>query len=151
MYGMLLALDPGACTGWAFFTDTGQLQSCGLDNPPYVGPTTRVVIERPHPHKTRAPVRDIITLAVRAGQLGGRYLSQGCQIEYVEPGTWMGGAVKPDINQARIEAALTDADRRVVPHEGPRRLGGIPKSDRHNLIDAIGIGLWALRSVRGPK
>lgn len=152
-YVGLLAIDPGTATGWARFNDTGRLEACGLNDRaldasvtrviPALG-VTRAVIERPHSAKTLAPVKDIITLAIRAGEWGGTIRSSlGVEPEYIEPASWKGSLDKNKC-QARVWARLTPDERALTDKAG----SGIAPSKRHNMMDAIGIGLVAVG--RGP-
>lgn len=139
-YSMLLAIDPGAAAGWAVFDNGHRLTACGLSSFVQVPLVERVVIERPHSHKTKAPVKDIITLALRAGEWGGR-LRQifGIEPEYIEPATWKGSTPK-EISQSRTWAKLDPDERAVLDKAG----SGVAPSKRHNIVDAVGIGLWAV-------
>lgn len=148
---MILAIDSGANLGWAIFED-GKLLGCGLCRTteglhglakemifPPGGKThiRRLIIERPHAGKTRARARDILTLAIRAGECGGvlRY-TLGVEPEYIEPQTWKGQMPKTVCNRA-VERKLSPEELRVL--ENIR-----PKSAKHNVLDAVGIGLHAL-------
>ena len=135
---MLLAIDSGASTGWALFDPTTrQLTACGLKNVPtsWQVPITRIVVERPHAGKTRARAKDILTLAIRAGEVGGllRYLS-GVEPEYIEPGRWK-GQLNKDISNRIVKAKLLPQEMILLEQVKP-------KSAQHNVLDAIGIGLF---------
>jgi hypothetical protein len=136
---MLLAIDPGAAAGWALF-EGKRLAACGLDIFTHCPLVDRVVIERPHSAKTKAPVRDVITLAIRAGEWGGRLRELlGVEPEYVEPATWKGSTPK-DISHARTWAKLSPDERVVLAKAGE----GVAPSKRHNVVDAVGLALWAV-------
>ena len=62
------------------------------------------------------------------------------------PHDWK-GSVDGDIMVRRIESALTPEEMLIVD-----RLG-LPKSYRHNAVDAIGLGKWFLRQpqMRGKR
>jgi hypothetical protein len=143
---MILAVDSGANLGWALFE--GQtLVECGLTRTTgdlhalavrlTTRGITRLVIERPHAGRTRAPARDILTLAVRAGEAGGvlNYLL-GVTPEYIEPGKWK-GQLKKDISNRRTEAKLTPPEKSLLSKIKPL-------SAKHNVTDAVGIGLFAV-------
>lgn len=139
----VLAVDPGADTGWAIFDDD-TLKVCGMG----VGGCmrngiTRAVIEKPMIYpggRQQARPADVIKLAVRAGEWGGRCESWfGIQAEYVEPFRWKGGIPK-DIHHARIWAVLKPTEQAIVADAAK----GIAPSKRHNLMDAVGIGLYAV-------
>jgi hypothetical protein len=136
---MLLAIDPGVDQGWALFSDSKTLLGCGLGAPPS-DPVSRIIIERPHGHGNKAPIRDIITLAIRAGETGGVLREfRGVTPEYIEPATWK-GSVKKKISHERIWAKLSTLEQDVVARAG----GGIAASKRHNMLDAVGIGLFGV-------
>lgn len=135
---MLLAIDPGADTGWAYF-EKKKLTKCGLGAPPVVG-VTEVLIEKPTLYpRSKARSSDVITLAVRAGECGGAYGSLGVAVEYVEPRTWK-GQVPKDVHHARIWATLAQDERLVVD----RAVSGLAPSKRHNVLDAVGLGLYGV-------
>lgn len=144
---MLLAIDSGADAGWAlFYLPVGDpllphnvLHSCGLRNPPkaFPRPVTRIVIEKPHTGKTRARAKDIITLAVRAGEAGGLMKKvTGVTPEYIEPNRWKGQLPKKRCNEI--------VEGKMLPEEMEILNKIKKKATRHNILDAIGIGLWAI-------
>lgn len=141
---MILAIDPGAASGWAIFNvSTKSLTACGLNNAPIDDPTIdvdRAVIERPHTGQTKARKEDILTLAIRAGEWGGRILAtKGVQAEYIEPTRWKGSTPK-DISQARIWSKLGADEKEILA----KSCEGVAPSKRNNVVDAVGIGLWAV-------
>lgn len=136
---MLLAIDPGADSGWALFGSSRLLEKCGLGRPTEFA-IAEVVIEKPRIYpgaKQKARAEDVITLAVRAGEWGGRY--EHLKVRYVEPHGWK-GAVPKEIHQPRIWAKLDAREKDIVD----RACKGMAPSKRHNVIDAVGIGLWAV-------
>lgn len=136
---MLLAIDPGADQGWALFSDSKALISCGLGRPP-ADPVSRILIERPHGHGNKAPIRDIITCAIRAGETGGVLRNdRKVEPEYIEPATWK-GSVKKKISHERIWAKLSPEEQARVADAGK----GVAASKRHNMLDAVGIGLFGV-------
>lgn len=140
---MLLAIDPGADSGWARFGDDGALVACGLNDGAMDAGITRIYIERPMIYpggRQQARPRDIITLALRAGDWAGWLRGfVGVQAEYVEPAEWK-GQVRKDIHHARIWARLSPAEQAIAADAAK----GIAPSKRHNMLDAIGIGLHAI-------
>jgi hypothetical protein len=139
---VLLAIDPGQATGWALLDLAGRLLHCGLNNPPDALPTaSRVVVERPRIYpggRTKNP-NDVLSVAINAGEWAGRYQARGFKTEYVEPQRWK-GSVPKEIHHPRIFAKLLPSEQVVVADAGK----GIAPSKRHNMLDAIGIGLWAV-------
>ena len=150
---MLLSIDPGADLGWALFdpnaqpnprprfTHQGLLVACGFRQFPSTWPAkiTRLVVERPHTGQTRARKKDVITLALRAGEVAGiwSYIT-GIVPEYFEPATWK-GSISKTISVARTRAKLYPEELRLIA--GLK----LPKAKEHNVLDAIGIGLYILR------
>lgn len=143
----LLSIDPGKrCLGWALWGSS--LEACGivrtkvddlgLGAQELVGrlPTGAelVVVELPriYPYERRINVNDLIDLAAVAGACA----AVG-PVQFVWPATWK-GQVPKDISHQRIQKALTATERDVVE----RDLAQVPKSLRHNVLDAIGIGQW---------
>lgn len=122
--------------GWALFDEKGQLQGCGLRHlPPELPPLKKIMIERPHTGRTRARARDILTLAIRAGEVGGvlRYLT-GIEPEYIEPGKWKRQLPKKRCNDI-VEAKLSPQEKSLLNKIKPL-------SAKHNVLDAVGIGLF---------
>lgn len=141
---VLLAIDPGTDSGWAIFFG-GMLIACGLGNDPHPTPKAGdcfklVVVEHPviYPSgKTRNP-NDIVKLAVNAGEWAGRYRATGAEIRFVEPRAWK-GTIDGDACNARVWARLDDGEKTVL--DDAVRTQKIPGRKRHNVLDAIGIGL----------
>ena len=129
---VLLAIDPGTHTGWALFDE--KLLGCGLGDPP-TELALRVVIEIPqiypgHP----VPPNDLITLAFLAGRYAGRAT---CEVSTVFPHQWKGNLSKENC-AARVRFRLSPEEKEVVD------VLDIPAKQLHNVMDAIGIGLFAL-------
>lgn len=134
----VLAIDPGACTGWALFVAPGgwRLVAAGVAAPDQDftgGPVDLVVIERPM-RNYGVPEKGLLTLAITTGRYVERYRMR--RQELVEPRAWK-GTIDGDIMTARIDAALTPAERALLPK--------VAKTYRHNMLDAIGLGKWALQ------
>jgi hypothetical protein len=145
---VLLAIDPGSDTGWALFRSDGILYGCGLGDPRLsekhrMGDITEVVIECPYVYpggKTKDP-NAIVTLALNAGTWAGRY--ERCNVRYVRPWQWKGQTPK-EIHHERIRAKL-DASETAIVTGGTARFGArLPKSKAHNVLDAVGLGLFAV-------
>lgn len=134
----ILAIDSGKDTGWALF-ENAELIACGLDRETNPTPNypTRAVIERPHAGKSKASKDDIIVLAIRAGEQGGRVLARyGIEPEYIIPTVWK-GSIDKDVAARRIWEKLNQKEQVVVTQAGKV----VAKSKHHNIIDAVGIGL----------
>lgn len=140
---ILTAIDPGVCTGWASFY-SGHLALCGITNELRYLPGD-IVIEKPQVYRatrSKGDPNDLIDLAI----LVGRYVERcNGDVTLVTPAEWK-GQVPKHIHARRILDALTDGERRVATVESAK----LSKSSRHNMIDAIGLGLWKLgRLTRG--
>jgi hypothetical protein len=133
--GNVLAVDPGRNTGWALFIN-GWLRRCGLTHPPSFEELPQdvdvLVIEIPHTGAGRASKKDLVTLAMRAGLVIGRY-PHAVHMP-IMPNVWKGSTPKLIANK-RTLTALSLAERALVP------LGA-----KHDTLDAIGIGLWYCRA-----
>jgi hypothetical protein len=137
-----LGVDPGADQGWALFDLDGRLIACGLGDVPR-GDVFGAVIERPviYPRgKQKARPRDVITLAIRAGETGGKLRAAGVEVEYVEPRTWKRGALRKSVSDSRIRAKLSAEEKKVLL----AGCKGLCKTKAHNVVDAVGIGLFGV-------
>lgn len=133
----VLAIDSGGDWAWAYVAG-GLLRGCGLRSfPDPIPPCTRLVIERPHTGVAAASKKDLITLAIRAGEVGGvlRRLT-GLEPQYIEPQTW-GGSVSKTLKNERVRAKLKPEE---LAH-----LVGFSKTKVHNVLDAIGIALFCVQ------
>jgi hypothetical protein len=146
---VLLTIDPGADSGWAYFSSTIEITACGLVYEPsrvWVGlpHPQRVVIERPaiYAHgRQKARPADVITLALRAGEWAGFCRAEGLpRPEYVEPAEWK-GQVGKDVCHARAWARLSERERSRVD----AAVRGLSPGVRHNVLDAVALGLWAVQ------
>lgn len=136
---MLLAIDPGLAMGWAVFLREPKIQlvRCGLnDLPADYYSTDPVVIECPQFYKTSNPTA-IAGLLRLVGRLEERVTQAGGTVKLVSPHQWKGNVAKP-VMLARIVSKLTPAELGVLDR------CGVSKGKRHNVVDAIGIGLHAL-------
>lgn len=153
---ILLAIDPGtkrkhsdgtARAGIALF-DGDKLAACWLFASPDIAglataiglqaPVDLVVVEVPKVYpRSPADPEDLILLAFTAGLLAGS--ARAADLKMVRPAAWKGQRPK-DVDTALTLATLTDAERETFG----RCTYDIPKGLRHNVIDAIGIGLWQL-------
>lgn len=146
---MLLAIDPGADSGWAIFFG-GMLIACGLGHEPSPAPPTgfpQVIIEHPviYPGgRTRDP-NSIVKLAVDAGEWAGRYRSKGANIRFVLPRDWK-GTIDDEVCNRRALERLDDGEKQA--YEDAVRAQRIPSKKRHNVLNAIGIGLFAIGRLR---
>lgn len=142
----LIAIDPGNKTGIAIFrnqkllgadVEEGDLARGILHGHNFGGCLVVIEFPRWYPHTHKVDWNDLIDLAGVAGRLRGYYERQNAKVEYVRPRTWK-GTVRKDVHNKRVLAALTDEERALLPKR-PRT-----KDYDHNLVDAVGIGLWKL-------
>lgn len=140
-YAWLDAVDPskpGNNTGLARFYG-GVLKSAYLWEKPFA--PDRIVphvllIELPfvYPGARDEDPNDLIQVARAVGQW--EQSTAGCgRIVHVYPRTWK-GQVPKKIHTARTLAKLTSSERGVLPE--------LPASKLHNVLDAVGLGLWLL-------
>ena len=138
-YELVLALDPGEFQGWSLFNaEDRRLLACGLGDGPSVPvghEKTAIVVECPQIYNSgtsKANPASIIKLAVRVGVQLERYRT--CTPYLVSPRAWA-GQVPKKVRHERLLATLPDLDWSKVASK-------ITPSKRHNVLDAIGIGLW---------
>lgn len=150
-----LAIDPGVqgC-GWAEFTgptlmSCGYLRSTGetmaeraMSYAKYFQSESfnHVVVERmrhyPNAQERDAKANDLLDLQLLGGYIAG---SLRCNFFSVFASEWK-GQVPKDVMNARVMKRLRDLERVRFNHDVEK----IRPSLRHNVIDAIGIGLWYL-------
>ncbi len=152
---MLLAIDPGANTGWALFDSARRLHSCGLGTPEVTGNLDEILIECPvlRPRGEKNP-NDILKVARNAGEWAGRFWSQGLVL-YLSPNQWKGSTSKK-IDHQRTYSRLSPEEIKVLTigcsDLSPRsaalvdavRVGLSEADKRANVLDAIGIGLFGV-------
>jgi hypothetical protein len=142
----ILAIDPskpGNHTGWAQFTG-GLLVACGLHelvcaDPSKVAGADIVVIELPqiYPGVRNEDPNDLISVARAVGQWEQEAARQGAQTCLVRPREWKGQTPKA-IHGQRTRERLSSLEAVLVP-----------PGTRHDVIDAIGLGLWYLGRLQG--
>lgn len=144
----VVAIDPGARSGWAVFIDAALVDAGAWpeadmldEGAPIVGLAPAVaVVELPVIYpvgKGNADPNDLIRLALLVGDLRGFYRRAGLDVELVKPRTWKGTTPKRIHNQ-RVVDALTPEERALLPRR-PRA-----RDFDHNMLDAIGLGLYQL-------
>lgn len=150
--GQIIAFDPGThAVAWAALED-GKLKRCGLERgktPVELldrldarfgiawAPGTRAIIEWPQVYRQRhwkGDPNDLVDLAAVAGVL--RHLCRRIDPKLVRPHEWK-GSVPKDVMNARVEKRLDEAELLAL------HTANAPASLRHNIVDAIGLGLWA--------
>ena len=147
----LIAVDPAKLSvGWAAF-EGARLRSCGLirqlERGSFLldlgrmfadleGP--EVVIEVPQVYQQRSwagDPNDLIDVALTAGSVQG--FARLCRTILVRPRQWKGTRSKSVCNKLTLKS-LDEGERLIY-----ERIA-VPRHLRHNVLDAIGIGLWRL-------
>lgn len=137
----ICGFDPGLCAGYAVLKD-GRLFKCGLlDEESWEQleklPIEFAYCERPVVYRNgKARPKDLITLALNAGELIGRL---GVPRLYVEPHDWK-RSIDPDVCIQRIVKLLNDEEWAVCS----KALEDILESKQHNVMDAVGIALYGV-------
>jgi len=149
---VLLAIDPGACAGWAYHTDKG-IVACGIvhsgdaykngliyiDHPTFEPDALAVEVPQIYP-KMQGDPNDLIKLAFHAGRLLQFQFSVSRiqEIKVFLPREWK-GQMKKDVCAARVWDKLSPDEQAVVSRGGR----GLAQSYLHNMMDAVGIALHA--------
>ncbi len=147
----ILSVDPGlVCCGWAFWCD-GQMTSSGITRTKETDLGRRVldhaaildkmypdvlVIEKPEVYAQRflkGDPEDLIHIAIVVGAIV--HAAKTFEIRMPLPKTWK-GQISKEISAARTLKKLSEEEK--------QRMGKVIPSLKHNMMDAIGIGLWAL-------
>lgn len=142
---LLIAIDPGRVTGIAVFC--GRLRSVSLarGKPPLlpmhliddIGDPC-VVCEVPQQYTgSRVSAQSLLTLAFDAGYVVGQL--RPSKIVLVQPREWKGQQPK-DVCHSRLLGILRPEEIQILNN-------GIQyyrKSEQHNILDAVGLGLWYL-------
>jgi hypothetical protein len=145
----VIAIDPGETSGWSWFRNS-SLVACakhrGIPRLPegagFKG-EGKIVIEKPMVYPgAPVDVNDLITLAIKVGEwkeyLWARF---GVEPELVTAPTWK-GSVPKEIHHQRLLKVLTEEERAIMPKTKSGKYD-------HNMLDAVGLGLWKLgRGVR---
>lgn len=150
----LISFDPAAHhAAWAAFED-GKLRRCGLERDTdgelwslletrFRGVQAQIVIELPQVYGKRdeRDPNDLIPVAITVGRIASAFGSPGVKAELVRPHDWKGSVPKP-IMLARIEKRLDEEEIGVL------HTAKAPASLRHNIVDAVGLGLFKLGRLR---
>ena len=96
----------------------------------------KAVIEYPKVHRDTPNPEAIVKLAAASGAYTALLQAAGFHVEWVEPRAWK-GTVPKAIMCKRILAKLDKNE-----------YGRIKNPKDHNIIDAVGIGLWKIRKNR---
>lgn len=138
----LIAVDPGNMAGVAVFKDARlvnvelvveAVQRCWVWKGPFGLP---VVVEVPEKYEgSRIDTARLMTLTFTAGYIASSMRPE--QVFKVLPKDWKGQRPK-HVDNKHTMRLLSDQECHIL--EAAR----IPAGQRHNVVDAIGIGLWAL-------
>lgn len=147
----LTAIDPGATSGWAQFT-AGKLSAAGIFRDyeyPAVwhrGYEQTLVLEIPriYPHRSKGDPNDIVQLALTVGEIRGHYRPLVTHLSETYPATWK-GQVPKEIHHARVLKVLADDEKKLLDAERRKVTKTNPHGYDHNMLDAVGLGLWFLQ------
>jgi hypothetical protein len=149
----LIAIDPGAHTGWAVYYDK-TLVDCGLcelakgERPPRWGLPGYCAYdlcywEHPtvYPGCPAGKARDILTLLDRARDIAD-YVQAVRKVSCL-PRDWKGTIPKNTQNRRDVNR-LSQAESTVLFAARSGNGRPVAQSLRNNVIDAVGLGLWAV-------
>lgn len=139
--GGIVAIDPGKHQGWALYL-CGELTACGLGDPILTVRPSVAVVELPQVYrqsKMKGDPNDLIRLAFDAGRRVERLADI---VETFKPSEWK-GQVPKEIHHPRILAELYERER----DEYAYCVRNVPKSYQHNVLDAVGLGLWYVKKI----
>lgn len=149
---VVMAIDPGGTTGWALF-QRGELVACGYESFDKIAVRDWVwlckkavggvcVVEFPQAYpgpKSKQDPNDILRTAYRCGELANSFRRLGFEVEEVYPNGWKGTADKK-LTLERVLDRLSEGEKSLLEQAKPAKSRS--KSFDHNMIDAVGIGLW---------
>jgi len=158
----LIAIDPGVhAFAYAYFID-GVLSECNMISMqearsikslkiPFIEfllkKDKQVIIEKPQIYSTKYSYRkgadpnDLIDLAISIGQLTLFFETFDCIVKHILPRQWKGNAPKKVMND-HVLTLLPEREKRILVR------CPVIKSKKHNVLDAIGIGLQTLGRLR---
>lgn len=156
---LCVAIDPGVRTAaFAVFQDgvltisaflvsdcRRNLGNLLLAEVAAAGRPAKAMIERPTTYDTRhqkGDQEDISQLNITVGYLAATLeaADHALDIEFVEPRTWKGNIPK-EVSKLRVERTLSEAEWGAIRWPSAKGL-------RHNVTDAIHLGLWAFARQR---
>ncbi len=134
----MISVDPGVHGSGVAFWFAGRLSAVRYYKPSEISSVLSVVIECPQIYpgvKSKGNPNDLIKLAFEAGRIIG--LFNPVELRVIKPRDWK-GTIKKEAMLKRILSKLTEEELAIV------KAANIPKAVEHNVLDAIGIGLWHL-------
>jgi len=149
---LIVCIDPGTqCAGFATFSESDKgMLSCGVfrgkdwmdtaGRVPDFGQVAKLVIEDPRVYPiTNVDPNNLMTLAKAVGAIVANV--KALHTKLVTPSRWK-KSVPKKIHQKRILRAMSQSETQLLEN------CLCPKSLQHNVVDAIGIGLWELRRMK---
>lgn len=134
--GLIVCIDPGVSCGLAIFSDGGLIDAYYVKDPMTFDIPIKanlICLEHLYADKSSAvPTRSIIDAQLWGAYLAGRF--QG-PVRLIPPSTWKGSRDKAKHN-AWIMKQLEPHEVEIVAQSTTR------KGELHNVIDAVGIGIW---------
>jgi hypothetical protein len=149
---VLCAIDPGRTTGYAVFrasrlVDAGYVHDRSKDRLCDNLKSFRkklsgdvMVIEYPRvyaPEKSKGDPKSLIMLSLYVGATAARFADAGWTVRLVAPNEWKGSRPK-NVDHLHSQKILSEAEWDLF------EAFSFPITVEHNVLDAIGIGLWAL-------
>lgn len=138
----LMSVDPGKNEfAWAYFVGN-KLSKCGLCcdinnkdvNKLVYGAEAVIEVPQIYPQRVwKGDPNDLIDVALTAGRVSTAFP----RFEFVRPHAWKGNRPK-NIDNSYTLTLLTPDELNILNY------CHVIKSKKHNVIDAIGIGLWKL-------
>lgn len=136
---MIIAIDPGVqFCGVAFFSAAGKLWHCELrssERPLEPSKEAKVFVERMVVYPGGRFSADLLDVSYAAGRMTANFAQSA--ITKVPARDWKGQLPRA-VEQARTLAALTSGETRVLDS------ARCQASLRHNILSAIGLGLYAV-------
>ena len=148
--GRVVAIDPGEWSGIAVFDDDvlirAELVGKGRDGiAAWIRCTSimtfgaQAVIEIPQVYQQKqwkGDPNDLMGVAYIAGMFGCWLQVSGAKVTTVRPHAWKGSRPKA-VDIRYTLACLTGEEKTKLPR--------LPASKLHNVLDAVGIGLWQVK------
>lgn len=151
----LVAVDPGKdMLGLSFWSERRLVRAgwfpVGLAPIPELASGARVVVERPrarHPSETPGGIKGYQALIdiMLAGALYAGHC--GAPVDTVFPDEWKGGTSKKAASAGGTKVYVVEQRAKKILSPAERLVVELPSaaSKHHNVWDAVGIGLFALR------
>lgn len=146
---MFISIDPGTrATGWAVWKDE-KLYQCGIargkdwvetvNNMPRVKVTKLCIEDQQIYRNSEVNAHSLIAVARVVGAIVIKY--QAKENKIIKPREWKGQVPKTICNKRTLQR-LTEEEIETLTRKT------YSKSMIHNLLDAVGIGLWELKRRR---